>query len=125
MKQMMTRIIFSIVLLVSCYKLAAQGNMAQNAEVNMFQTMAVSEFDLLIRIHQDMNEEEIKTRIDVLQSFDKNIKIDYLRDESGNIKELSGSGGENRGSCKSDDFGFVIIALKNNHWQGCMMSDKK
>lgn len=91
----------------------------------MFQAMADSEFDLLVRINSDMSDEELKMRIGVLHSFDTEIKIDYSRDASGNIKTLSSSGGKNRGSCKSEDFGFLIIALQDKHWKGCMMSDKE
>lgn len=72
-----------------------------------------------------MNDEELKSRIDALHIFNKDIKIDYSRDESGSIKTLSSSGGKSSGSCKSDDFGFLIISLKDNRWQGCMISDNK
>lgn len=124
MKQM-TKIIIPVILLISFQNLFGQTNMTQISETNIFQVMADSEFDLLIRINRDMNDEELKSRIDVLHSFDGDIKIDYSRDESGNIKTLSSSGGQNRGSCKSDDFGFLIISLKDNHWNGCMISGKK
>ena len=124
MKQM-TKIIIPVILLISFQGLFGQNNKTQISETNIFQVMADSEFDLVIRINSDMNDEELKSRIDILHSFDEDIKIDYSRDESGNIKTLSGSGGKFGGSCKSDDFGFLIISLKDNHWKGCMISDKK
>ena len=122
MKQM-TKIIFTAIFLISIQNLFGQNNKSQNLEINVFQALANSEFDLVIRINRDMNEEELKSRIDVLQSFDEDIKIDYSRDESGNIQTLSVSG--SGGSCMSDDFGFLIISLKDNKWRGCMISDKK
>lgn len=122
MKQM-TKIIITAIFLISIQNLFGQNNKSQNLETNVFQALANSEFDLVIRINRDMNEEELKSRIDVLQSFDEDIKIDYSRDESGNIQTLSVSG--SGGSCMSDDFGFLIISLKDNKWKGCMISDKK
>ncbi len=122
MKQM-TKIIIPVILLISFQNLFGQNNKTQISETNIFQVMADSEFDLLIRINRDMNDEEVKSRIDVLNSFDEDIKIHYLRDESGNIKTLSSSSGN--GSCKSDDFGFLIISLKDNQWKGCMILDNK
>lgn len=122
MKQM-TKIIITAIFLISIQNLFGQNNKSQNLETNVFQALANSEFDLVIRINRDMNEEELKSRIDVLQSFDEDIKIDYSRDESGNIQTLSVSG--SGGSCMSDDFGFLIISLKDNKWRGCMISDKK
>ena len=122
MKQM-TKIIIPVILLISFQNLFGQNNKKQISETNIFQVMADSEFDLLIRINRDMNDEELKSRIDVLHSFDEDIKIRYSRDESGNIRTLSSSSG--KGSCKSDDFGFLIISLKDNQWKGCMISDKK
>jgi hypothetical protein len=96
----------------------------QEAEKKMdiFDVMADSEFDFMIRISRDVNDEELKSRIDVLKRFDKDIEIQYTRDKSGNIKTFSSSG--SKGSCMSDNFDFIIIALKDNHWNGCMISDK-
>ncbi|WP_149275097.1 hypothetical protein [Pareuzebyella sediminis] len=122
MKQL-TKFIILVVLFISFQNLFGQNNRSQNPETNVFQAVATSGFDLFIRINWDMNEEEIESRIDVLQSFDEDIKIDYSRDESGHIKTLSSSG--SGGSCKSDDFGFLIISLKDSKWKGCMISDKK
>lgn len=121
----MTKFIIVAILFICFQNLSGQNIKAQISKTNIFQSMADSEFDLLIRINRDMTDEEIKSRIDVLHSFDGDIKIEYSRDESGNIKTLLSSGGKNRGSCKSDDFGFLIISLKNNHWTGCMISDRK
>jgi len=123
MKQM-TKIIFPVLLLIS-FHVFGQNSTPQLSETNIFQEMAKSESDLVIRINRDMTDEELKSRIDVLHIFNKDIKIDYSRDESGNIKTLSSSGGKSSGSCKSDDFGFLIISLKDNQWQGCMISGKK
>lgn len=122
MKQI-TKIIIPVILLISFQNLFGQNDTNQISEANIFEVMANSQFDLIIRINRDMNDKEIKSRIDVLHSFDKDIKIDYSRDESGNIKTLSSSG--SGGSCMSDDFGFLIISLKDNHWKGCMIADKK
>ena len=96
----------------------------QEAEKKMdiFDVMADSEFDFMIRISRDVNDEELKSRIDVLKRFDKDIEIQYTRDKSGNIKTFSYSGSQ--GSCMSDNFDFIIIALKDNLWNGCMISDK-
>ena len=96
----------------------------QEAEKKMdiFDVMADSEFDFIIRISRDVNDEELKSRIDVLQRFDKDIEIQYTRDKSGNIKTFSYSG--SKATCMSDNFDFIIIALKDNHWNGCMISDK-
>lgn len=122
MKQM-TKISILVILLVSFQNLFGQINKTQISETNIYQVMADSEFDFIIRINRDMNDEELKSRIDVLHSFDENIEIQFTRDESGNIKTLSSSG--SGGSCMSDDFDFLIISLKDNHWKGCMVSDKK
>lgn len=122
MKQL-TKIIIPVILLISFQGLFGQNNKTQISETNIFQVMADSEFDLLIRINSNMNDEELKSRISVLHSLDEDIEIDYIRDESGNIKTLSSSG--SGGSCMSDDFGFLIIALTDKHWKGCMISDKK
>ncbi|MBD0852653.1 hypothetical protein [Maribacter arenosus] len=122
MKQM-TKFIILVVLFISFQNLSGQNNKTQISETNVFQAMAESEFDLLIRIDMDMNDAELKSRIDVLNSFDRDIKIEYSRDESGNIKALSSSG--SGGSCMSDNFGFLIISLKDSKWKGCMISDKK
>lgn len=121
----MTKIIILVILLISFQNLFGQNNKTQIAETNIYQAIANSEYDLVIRINRDMNDEEVKSRIDVLQSFNEDIRIDYSRDESGNIKSLSSSGGKSAGSCRSDDFGFLIISLKDNQWKGCMISDKK
>lgn len=124
MKQM-TKIIIPVILLISFQTLFGQNNKTLIADTNLFPAIANSEIDLIIRINMDMNDEEVKSRIDVLQSFNEDIRIDYSRDESGNIKTLSSSGGKSAGSCRSDDFGFLIISLKDNQWKGCMISDKK
>ncbi|WP_282162990.1 hypothetical protein [Ulvibacterium marinum] len=91
----------------------------------MFLAMAESESDLLIRINNDMNEKELQSRIAILHHLDKAIKIDYSRDASGKIITLFSSGGKNRGSCESDDFGYLIISLQNNRWRACMIADKE
>ena len=122
MKQI-SKIIIPIILLISFQSILGQNIKKQTWETNIFNLMADAEFDLVIRINRDMNDEELKSRIGVLHSFDKDIKIEYSRDESENIKTLSGSG--SGGSCMSDDFGFIIIALKDKHWKACMISDKK
>ncbi|MGB5269499.1 hypothetical protein [Eudoraea sp.] len=124
MKQM-TKIIILVILLIGFQNLFGQNNKTLIAETNLFAAIANSEFDLIIRINMDMNDEEVESRIDVLQSFNEDIRIDYSRDESGNIKSLSSSGGKSAGSCRSDDFGFLIISLKDNQWKGCMISDRK
>ncbi|MGB5204635.1 MAG: hypothetical protein WBN63_10640 [Eudoraea sp.] len=124
MKQM-TKIIILVILLIGFQNLFGQNNKTLIAETNLFAAIANSEFDLIIRINMDMNDEEVESRIDVLQSFNEDIRIDYARDESGNIKSLSSSGGKSAGSCRSDDFGFLIISLKDNQWKGCMISDRK
>jgi len=95
---------------------------AQMQKAEIFEVMADSEFDFIIRINRDMNDEELMARIDVLRRFDKDIEIQYTRDKSGNIKTFSSSDG--KASCISDNFDFIIIALKDNHWNGCMISDK-
>lgn len=122
MKQI-SKIIIPVILLISFQSLFGQNNQTQVAETNIYHEIASSEFDLIVRINMNMNDQEMKSRIDVLRSFDENIEIQYSRDESGNIKTLSSSSG--KGSCKSDDFGFLIISLKDNQWKGCMISDKK
>lgn len=122
MKQI-TKFIILVVLFISFQNSFGQNNKTQISETNIFQAMADSEFDLLIRINMDMNDAELKSRIDVLNSFDGDIKIDYSRDESGHIKTLSSLG--SGGSCMSDNFGFLIISLKDSKWKGCMISDKK
>ncbi|MGB5781236.1 MAG: hypothetical protein WBM42_05140 [Eudoraea sp.] len=121
----MTKIIILVILLIGFQNLFGQNNKTLIAETNLFAAIANSEFDLIIRINMDMNDEEVESRIDVLQSFNEDIRIDYSRDESGNIKSLSSSGGKSAGSCRSDDFGFLIISLKDNQWKGCMISDRK
>ena len=101
----------------------AEAQMQEAEEkMDIFEVMADSEFDFIIRISRDVNDEELKSRIDVLQRFDKDIEIQYTRDKSGNIKTFSSSG--SKASCMSDNFDFIIIALKDNLWNGCMMSDK-
>ncbi|MDT7827170.1 hypothetical protein RQM65_00655 [Pricia sp. S334] len=112
-----------IILLISFQGLFGQPDETQNNEINTYHEIASSELDLIIRINRNMDDEEIKSRIEILRSFDEKIEIEYSRDESGNIKTLSSSSG--KGSCKSDDFGFLIISLKDNQWKGCMISDKK
>ena len=122
MKQMI-KIIIPVILLISFQNLFGQNNKTQSWDTHIFPAIANSEFDLIIRINMDMNDEEVKSRIDVLHSFNEDIKIDYSRDESGNIKILSSS--SSKSSCKSDNFGFLIVSLKDNQWMGCMISDKK
>ncbi|MCP4976021.1 MAG: hypothetical protein GY931_07645 [Maribacter sp.] len=124
MKQMI-KIIIPVLLLISFQNSFGQNNNMQIPDTNIFQAIANSEFDLIIRIDTDMIDEEVQSRIGVLKSFDKDLEIHYSRDESGDIKTLSSSGGKSSGSCKSDDFGFLIIALKDYQWKGCMISDKK
>ncbi len=85
MKQM-TKIIILVILLISFQNLFGQNNKTQIAETNIYPAIANSEFDLIIRINMDMNDEEVESRIDVLHSFNEDIRIDYSRDESGNIK---------------------------------------
>ena len=124
MKQL-TKIVIPVILLISVQNIYAQKNKTQILANNIYQTIANSEFDIVIRIDKDMNDEELKSRIDVLHSFVEGIQIFYSRDESGNIKTLSSSGGKSGGSCRSDDFDFLIISLKDHKWAGCMISDKK
>ncbi|RKN78474.1 hypothetical protein D7Z94_19870 [Ulvibacterium marinum] len=103
-----------------------QSGFGQSSSTSkMFQAMAESESDLLIRINNNMNEKELQSRIAILHHLDKAITIDYSRDASGNITTLSSSGGKNKGSCESDDFGYLIISLQNNRWRNCMISDKE
>ena len=122
MKQM-TKIIIPVLLLISFQNLIGQNSQTRISETNIFQAIANSELDLIIRIDTDMNDEKVKSRIGILQSFVENIEIHYSRDESGDIKILSSS--SSGSSCKSDDFGFLIISLKDNQQKGCMISDKK
>lgn len=89
----------------------------------MFQAMAESDSDLLIRINSNMDEKELNSQIAILHRFDRAITIDYSRDASGNITTLFSSVGKNWGSCESDDFGYLIISLQNNRWRACMISD--
>lgn len=124
MKQM-TKIIIPVILLINFHNVFGQNEMTQIPATNIYQAIANSEIDFLIRIDKDMNDEEINSRIGVLRNFVEGIEITYSRDESGNIKTLSSSGGQSSGSCKSDDFGFLIISLKDNKWNGCMISDNK
>jgi hypothetical protein len=124
MKQM-TKIIIPVILLINFHNVFGQNEMTQISAANIYQAIANSEFDVVIRIDKDMNDEEINSRIGVLRNFVEGIEITYSRDESGNIKTLSCSGGKSSGSCKSDDFDFLIISLKDNKWNGCMISDKK
>ena len=124
MKQM-TKIGILAVLLIGFQNVFGQNNKPQISETNVYQKLADAEFDLTIRINSDMNDEELHSRIDVLHSFDEDIEIHYSRDESGNIKTLSSSGGKSSGSCKSDNFDFLIISLTANQWKGFMISDKK
>lgn len=113
-------------LLIGFQNVFGQNNHVEMPDsAKMLHTVANSEYDLIIRINRDMSDEEIKSRIKVLENIDRGIRIDYSRDESGNIKSLSGSGGKSSGSCMSDDFGFLIIGLKDGKWKGCMISDKK
>ncbi|WP_147415944.1 hypothetical protein [Ulvibacterium marinum] len=119
--QNLTKIYFTVMLLV-CF----QSGFGQSSSTSkMFQAMAESESDLLIRINNNMNEKELQSRIAILHHLDKAITIDYSRDASGNITTLSSSGGKNKGSCESDDFGYLIISLQNNRWRNCMISDKE
>ena len=118
-----TKFFIPVILLISFQSVFGQNNNTQNPETNVYQAIANSEFDLVVRINRDMNEEELKTRIDALHIFNEDIKIDYSRDESGNIKTLSSSG--SGGSCRSDNFGFLIISLKDSKWKGCMISDNR
>ena len=122
MKQV-TKIFIPVILLISFQNGFGQNDKIQNPETNVYQAIANSEFDLVVRINRDMNEEELKTRIDALHIFNEDIKIDYSRDESGNIKTLSSSG--IGGSCMSYNFGFLIISLKDSKWKGCMISDNR
>ncbi len=89
----------------------------------MFEAVGNSEYDLVVRINSDMNDEELGSRIELLTRFDKAIKIEYSRAKSGNIKTLSSSNG--RSSCASDNFGYLIIGFENGASKGCMISDKK
>jgi hypothetical protein len=124
MKQM-TKIIIPVILLINFHNVFGQNKMTQISAANIYQVIANSEIDVLIRIDRDMNDEEINSRIGVLRNFVEDIEITYSRDESGNIKTLSSAGSQSSGSCKSDDFGFLIISLIDNKWNGCMISDKK
>ena len=125
----MKKFIIPVILLISFQGLFGQNIKkqiqqaeAQIQEAEIFEVVADSEFDFIIRINRDVTDEELKSRIDVLRRFDKDIEIQYTRDKSGNIKTFSSSG--SKGSCMSDNFDFIIIALKDNHWNGCMISDK-
>lgn len=122
MKQV-TKIFIPVILLISFQNGFGQNDKTQNPETNVYQAIANSEFDLVVRINRDMNEEELKKRLDALHIFNEDIKIDYSRDESGNIKTLSSSG--SGGSCMSDNFGFLIISLKESKLKGCMISDNR
>ena len=119
----MKHIIITAILLISFLNLFGQNNKTHNPETIVYQAIANSEFDLVIRINREMNDAEVKTRIDVLHIFNEDIQIDYSRDEYGNIKTLSSSG--SGGSCMSDNFGFLIISLKDSKWKGCMISDNR
>ena len=125
----MKKFIIPVILLISFQGLFGQNIKkqiqqaeAQIQEAEIFEVVADSEFDFIIRINRDMTDEELKSRIDVLRRFDKDIEIQYTRDKSGNIKTFYSSG--SKATCMSDNFDFIIIALKDNHWNGCMISDK-
>ncbi len=119
--QHLTKIYITVILLISF-----QPGYGQSSSTSkMFQAMTESESNLLIRINSDMNEKELQSRIAILHHLDKAITIDYSRDASGKIITLFSSGGKNRGSCESDDFGYLIISLQNNRWGACMISDKE
>ena len=125
----MKKFIIPVILLISFQGLFGQNikkqiqkSETQIQEAEIFEVVADSEFDFIIRINRDMTDEELKSRIDVLRRFDKDIEIQYTRDKSGNIKTFSYSGSQD--SCMSDNFDFIIIALKDNLWNGCMISDK-
>ena len=122
MKQIL-KIVITAIAFTNFQTVLGQNNSISNPETNIYQTIANSEFELVIRINNNMNDEELKSRIDILHRMDKDIAIDYSRDTAGKIKTLSSSGGG--GSCMSENFDFVIISLRNNKWAGCMISDRK
>ena len=101
-----------------------QEKNTETSSNNIIRLMANSGYDVVIRIDQGMNDDEINSRIDFLRSFVEDIDISYSRDGSGNIETLSSSGGLSSGSCESDDFNYLIIALKDREWMGCMISDR-
>ena len=119
------RVVIPVILLMGFQNVLGQSNTKQMPEMELMKALANSELDAVIRIDYDMNEEQLKSRIDILHRFDKNIEIEYSRDDSGNIKTLKGSGGKSAGSCESDDFDFLIIGLKDDHWSGCAISSRK
>lgn len=121
----MIKVIIPVILLFVFQNILGQSNTKQMPEMELMKALANSDLDAVIRIDHDMNEEQLKSRIDILHRFNKNIEIEYTRDESGNIKTLTSSGGKSAGSCQSDDFGFLLITLQDNHWSGCMISGKK
>ncbi|HEA19357.1 MAG TPA: hypothetical protein ENH87_00345 [Pricia antarctica] len=118
-----TKISIAAIILISYQNVLGQKDRIQNPDTNIYQTIANSELDLVIRINNNMNDEELKSRIDILHLIDEDIVIDYSRDKSGKIKTLSSSGVGS--SCLSENFDFLIISLKNNKWAGCMISDNK
>ena len=120
----MIKTFFSVLLFIGFQSVFGQDGSTQILSSNLYQAIADSEYDIVIRLDKDMNDAEINSRIAVLRSFVADIEISYSRDESGNIKTLSSSGGSSSGSCASDDFNFVIIAVKNDVWQGCMIADR-
>ena len=80
MKQI-TKIGMLAVVLIGFQNVFGQNAKPQISEANVYQKIVDAEYDLVIRIDSDMNDEELKSRIDALHSFDKDIEIHYSRDE--------------------------------------------
>ena len=123
MKQMI-KIFFSVMLFIGLQSVLGQDGSSQSLSSNIYQAIADSGYDMVIRLDKEMNEAEINSLTDVLRSFVPEIEISYTRDESGTIKTLKSSGGPSSGYCASDDFDFLIIAIKDNKWKGCRISDR-
>ncbi|MFC4096403.1 hypothetical protein [Euzebyella saccharophila] len=118
------KIIVSFLIVFTFQNSTGQNTDNQERINDIYKTMADSNFDIVIRLDNEMNDNDVNARVKIIKSFVSGAEISYSRDSVGNIKTLLSSGGLSSSSCESDNFGFLVVALKDNEWKGCMIADR-
>lgn len=75
------------------------------------------DYDVALHIRRSTEEKTYDKIFDLLKSYEPTAKIDLTRNEAGEIIKLKF---EFRGaSCSSDDFGSLVVLIKDDEVQSC------
>ncbi len=96
---------------------AAQG---QTSRLELMEAIGDLEFDLMIIIKNTSSEEQLKKSIQLLKREAEEADIQYYLTD-GRIESLSFRG--NGHGCASEQFGVLVVGIKDGEVTGCFVRD--